>query len=135
MKKIVDISSYFSNFRQMKDHAVHIRSLPPSSSPAPPPPPPPTTTPPPPPPPTSPPAKHIAATRKARVNRLPTAIKPTHYYVQLQPFIDGNFSIIGHVEVEFEVLEATTNFTFNILDIVTHNETVKVSECDGVGVY
>ncbi|XP_050688585.1 aminopeptidase N-like isoform X2 [Eriocheir sinensis] len=127
----------------MRDHSVHIRSLPPSSSPAPPPPPPPptttpppppppppTTTPPPPPPPTSPPAKHTAATRKARVNRLPTALSPTHYYVQLQPFIDGNFSIIGHVDVEFEVLEATSNFTFNILDIVTHNETVKVVSTD-----
>ncbi|XP_047471489.1 LOW QUALITY PROTEIN: aminopeptidase Ey-like [Penaeus chinensis] len=37
--------------------------------------------------------------------RLPRSLKPLHYLVKLQPFINGNFSIIGYMEVEMEVLE------------------------------
>ncbi|KAK3860173.1 hypothetical protein Pcinc_033761 [Petrolisthes cinctipes] len=58
--------------------------------------------------------------------RLPLSLKPLHYLVKLQPLINGNFSILGYVEVEVEVLEATTNFTLHIADIITNNNTVKV---------
>ncbi|KAK7027941.1 hypothetical protein SK128_026276 [Halocaridina rubra] len=58
--------------------------------------------------------------------RLPRALKPLHYLVRLQPYINGNFSIIGYVEVEMEVLEPTYNITLHISDIVTHNDTVTV---------
>lgn len=58
--------------------------------------------------------------------RLPTELKPVNYVVKLQPFINGNFSIMGSVEIEIEVLEATSNVTLHILDIITTNETVKV---------
>ena len=59
--------------------------------------------------------------------RLPRALRPLHYLVELQPLINGNFSILGYVEVEMEVLEATSNITLHIADIITHNDTIKVS--------
>ncbi|XP_069173006.1 LOW QUALITY PROTEIN: uncharacterized protein [Procambarus clarkii] len=64
--------------------------------------------------------------------RLPTALKPLHYVVKLQPFINGNFSIVGYVEIEIEVLEPTSNITLHILDIITKNETIKVVPSDDV---
>nr|XP_045584294.1 uncharacterized protein LOC123746672 [Procambarus clarkii] len=64
--------------------------------------------------------------------RLPTALKPLHYVVKLQPFINGNFSIVGYVEIEMEVLEPTSNITLHILDIITKNETIKVVPSDDV---
>ncbi|ROT69085.1 putative aminopeptidase N-like isoform X2 [Penaeus vannamei] len=56
--------------------------------------------------------------------RLPRSIKPLHYVVKLQPFINGNFSIVGYMEVEMEVLEPTSNITLHISDIITKNDTV-----------
>lgn len=47
--------------------------------------------------------------------------------VKLQPFIYGNLSINGYLEVEMEVLEATSNITLHIDSIITKNDTVKVS--------
>ncbi|XP_068228790.1 aminopeptidase N-like isoform X1 [Palaemon carinicauda] len=58
--------------------------------------------------------------------RLPRALKPLHYLVKLQPYINGNFSITGYVEVEMEVLESTSNITLHISDIITHNDTIKL---------
>ncbi|XP_045589686.1 aminopeptidase N isoform X2 [Procambarus clarkii] len=58
--------------------------------------------------------------------RLPKALKPLHYLVKLQPFINGNFSILGYVEVEMEVLEPTLNITLHIADIITKNDTIRV---------
>ncbi|XP_063887273.1 aminopeptidase N-like isoform X2 [Scylla paramamosain] len=58
--------------------------------------------------------------------RLPRALRPLHYLVRLQPLINGNFTILGYVEVEMEVLEATSNITLHIADIITHNDTVKL---------
>lgn len=63
-------------------------------------------------------------------DRLPTNLKPSHYTVKLQPFLDGNFSIAGYVDVTFQVVEATSNVTLNMFDIVTHNDTVKVTSVD-----
>lgn len=68
-----------------------------------------------------------AAEDKEKIDvRLPRSVKPLHYKVKLQPLINGNFSILGHVEIEIEVLEATSNVTLHIADIVTKNETIKV---------
>ncbi|XP_042891875.1 aminopeptidase N-like [Penaeus japonicus] len=58
--------------------------------------------------------------------RLPGSLKPLHYLVKLQPFINGNFSISGYAEVEMEVLEPTSNITLHISDIITKNDTIKV---------
>ncbi|XP_050699391.1 aminopeptidase Ey-like isoform X2 [Eriocheir sinensis] len=58
--------------------------------------------------------------------RLPRSLRPLHYLVKLQPLINGNLSILGYVEVEMEVLEATTNITLHIADIITHNDTIKL---------
>ncbi|XP_071548249.1 aminopeptidase N-like isoform X2 [Panulirus ornatus] len=68
--------------------------------------------------------------------RLPRALKPLHYLVKLQPFINGNFSIIGYVEVEMEALEPTSNITLHMADIITRNETitlVPLGDLDGPG--
>ncbi|XP_069977183.1 aminopeptidase N [Penaeus vannamei] len=58
--------------------------------------------------------------------RLPRSLKPLHYSLRLQPFINGNFSILGHVEVEMEVLEPTSNITLHMADIITKNDTAKL---------
>ncbi|ROT77107.1 putative aminopeptidase N [Penaeus vannamei] len=58
--------------------------------------------------------------------RLPGSLKPLHYLVKLQPFINGNFSIFGYMEVEMEVLEPTSNITLHMADIITKNDTIKV---------
>ncbi|KAK7027938.1 hypothetical protein SK128_026273 [Halocaridina rubra] len=62
--------------------------------------------------------------------RLPRTLKPLHYTVKLQPFINGNFSINGYVDIEFEVLDSTYTIVLHILDIITHNDTVKVIHVD-----
>ncbi|KAK7085869.1 hypothetical protein SK128_006192, partial [Halocaridina rubra] len=59
--------------------------------------------------------------------RLPRTVKPLHYIVKLQPFVNGNFSIKGYVEIEIEALEATSNITLHIADIITHNETITLT--------
>ena len=48
------------------------------------------------------------------------------YAVTLIPFINGNFTLSGHVDITLQVNEATTNVTLHILDIITKNETVTV---------
>lgn len=58
--------------------------------------------------------------------RLPRTLRPLHYLVKLQPLINGNLSILGYMEVEIEVLEATVNITLHIADIITHNDTIRV---------
>ena len=58
--------------------------------------------------------------------RLPTSLRPLHYLVRLHPYVRGNFSIMGYVEVEVEVVTETSTFTLHIADIITRNKTVKV---------
>ncbi|KAK7067746.1 hypothetical protein SK128_013768 [Halocaridina rubra] len=63
--------------------------------------------------------------------RLPTALKPIHYVVRLQPFINGNFSILGHVEIEMEVVEPTLNITINMHAITAFDGTITVMPSGG----
>ncbi|XP_068239378.1 aminopeptidase N-like [Palaemon carinicauda] len=65
--------------------------------------------------------------------RLPRALKPVHYLIRLQPFVNGNFSVRGYLEVEIEVLEETSNVTLHIADIITHNETVILRKLQDFG--
>ncbi|KAG0720640.1 Aminopeptidase Ey [Chionoecetes opilio] len=58
--------------------------------------------------------------------RLPTALRPTEYQIRLQPFLNGNYSIAGHVQVELQVLQPTRNITIHLADIITHNDTVQI---------
>ncbi|CAL4065712.1 unnamed protein product [Meganyctiphanes norvegica] len=58
--------------------------------------------------------------------RLPTALTPNHYKLKLQPFINGNFSVLGYVELEFEVREPTDSIMLHMLDTDIVNKTVKV---------
>ncbi|XP_064115925.1 aminopeptidase N-like [Macrobrachium nipponense] len=65
--------------------------------------------------------------------RLPRAVKPVHYVVKLQPFVNGNFSIKGYLQVEIEVQEETSNVTLHIADIITHNDTVTLRKLQELG--
>lgn len=58
--------------------------------------------------------------------RLPKSLRPVHYLIKLQPLVNGNFSTLGYVEVEVEVLEPTSRIVFHMADIITKNDTVKV---------
>ncbi|KAL7640964.1 UNVERIFIED_CONTAM: hypothetical protein RMT77_008101 [Armadillidium vulgare] len=58
--------------------------------------------------------------------RLPKNIKPLLYYVRLRPYIYGNFTFDGHVQMTFEALQDTMNVTLHIYDIITKNETIKI---------
>ncbi|XP_066970347.1 aminopeptidase N-like [Macrobrachium rosenbergii] len=59
--------------------------------------------------------------------RLPTSLTPTHYKVELKPFVNGNFSILGRVVVDIEVKIDTSNITIHMADIITFNDTIKVT--------
>ncbi|KAK7063250.1 hypothetical protein SK128_000615 [Halocaridina rubra] len=58
--------------------------------------------------------------------RLPTVLTPSHYVVRLQPFINGNLSIHGSVDITINVVEATRRVVINMIDIITKNETVQL---------
>lgn len=62
--------------------------------------------------------------------RLPTSLRPIHYTLRLQPFINGNLSIHGSVDIRFKVVEPTDKVVLNMADIITRNESVTV-EAEG----
>lgn len=64
--------------------------------------------------------------------RLPRSLMPLRYVVKLQPFVNGNFTILGSVEVEMEVMESTKNITLHIAAITTKNQTVKLVPSDNM---
>ncbi|XP_063887378.1 aminopeptidase N-like isoform X1 [Scylla paramamosain] len=68
----------------------------------------------------------LSSNTKVTDVRLPASLRPLHYQLQLQPFVRGNFSINGYVQVEVEVVTETSVFTLHMADIITHNETVKI---------
>ncbi|XP_018019808.1 puromycin-sensitive aminopeptidase-like protein, partial [Hyalella azteca] len=69
-------------------------------------------------------------TRKKIDVRLPRSIVPLKYVVRLQPFINGNFSIMGSVEITMKVLEPTQNVSLHMADIISKNETIKLKMAD-----
>ncbi|KAK4304350.1 hypothetical protein Pmani_023699 [Petrolisthes manimaculis] len=62
--------------------------------------------------------------------RLPRSLIPLSYVVKLQPYVNGNFKIVGSVEVEMKVMEETDKVTLHITAIKTKNHTVKVTPSD-----
>ncbi|XP_068202064.1 aminopeptidase N-like [Palaemon carinicauda] len=60
--------------------------------------------------------------------RLPTSLVPTHYKVELKPFVNGNFSILGRVVIDIKVMSKTSNITIHMADIITFNDTIKVMQ-------
>ncbi|KAG7153834.1 Aminopeptidase N-like 2 [Homarus americanus] len=58
--------------------------------------------------------------------RLPPSLRPIHYTIRLQPFINGNFSIHGSVDIHLQVLQPTDRVVLNMADIITRNESVSV---------
>ncbi|XP_021919195.1 aminopeptidase N-like isoform X1 [Zootermopsis nevadensis] len=62
-------------------------------------------------------------------NRLPTHVIPTHYRIQLVPFIvEDNFTVSGEVWIRLKCLEAAQNITLNINDIEVNEGAVKVTQ-------
>lgn len=59
--------------------------------------------------------------------RLPTALKPTHYVVRLQPFLSGNFSVLGHVDLELTALTEASNITLHVADIDIQLDSIRVA--------
>lgn len=59
--------------------------------------------------------------------RLPPTLRPVHYTVRLHPLLHGNHTIIGRLEVELEVLKATSRVVFHLVDIDVVEESVRVS--------
>lgn len=58
--------------------------------------------------------------------RLPTSLRPVHYTIRLQPFINGNLSIHGSVDIRLKVVQPTDKVVLNMADIITRNESVTV---------
>lgn len=59
--------------------------------------------------------------------RLPPTLRPVHYTVRLHPLLHGNHTIIGRLEVELEVLKATSRVVFHLVDIDVVEESVRVT--------
>merc|ERR1719376_197747 len=70
----------------------------------------------------------LPSSTKVKDIRLPRSIRPDKYVVRLQPFINGNFTIKGYMEMHFAVLEPTSNVTLHMADILTLNDTVQVTK-------
>jgi aminopeptidase N len=61
--------------------------------------------------------------------RLPRAVKPDSYKIDVIPFIyEGNFTFNGKVAVVVNVTEATSNITLHFNDIKIYEDTVTVEE-------
>ncbi|XP_069957878.1 endoplasmic reticulum aminopeptidase 1-like [Cherax quadricarinatus] len=58
---------------------------------------------------------------------LPKTLKPLHYTIKIQPFINGNQTIHGYMEVEVEVLEPTSNITMHFFNMNIDTNTVKLA--------
>ncbi|XP_018019814.1 aminopeptidase N [Hyalella azteca] len=75
-------------------------------------------------------ASNAGASLEATNVRLPTSLSPVSYVLRLQPLINGNFTILGYVEIVFGVIEATNNITLHIKDIITKNDTIQLYSGD-----
>jgi len=59
--------------------------------------------------------------------RLPTHITPERYEVHLIPFIvEDNFTIAGHVNIQLEVFQPSSNITLHLNDITVHEKDVTI---------
>ncbi|XP_044735746.1 aminopeptidase N-like isoform X2 [Chrysoperla carnea] len=69
---------------------------------------------------------------KKNVNyRLPTHMKPTHYRIQLTPFItEGNFTTDGDVSIKLTCLKNSYNITLNVNDILIDERSVNLCQFD-----
>ncbi|XP_066967140.1 aminopeptidase N-like [Macrobrachium rosenbergii] len=62
--------------------------------------------------------------------RLPDTMKPLHYTIKIQPFVNGNLTIHGFMEVDIEVLKNTSEITLHAADIQCIYHTAKLSPLD-----
>ncbi|KEP46602.1 putative AAP1-alanine/arginine aminopeptidase, partial [Rhizoctonia solani 123E] len=58
--------------------------------------------------------------------RLPTSVRPTHYDLTIQTDLDS-LVFKGYISIDLDVLEETTNITFNSLNLVLHEDSLTVS--------
>ena len=58
--------------------------------------------------------------------RLPSTLRPLHYVVRVQPFINGNYSIHGSVQIDIEVLKVTSNITLHLYEMKVNTQNIQV---------
>ncbi|CAL4088040.1 unnamed protein product, partial [Meganyctiphanes norvegica] len=69
--------------------------------------------------------KHLDV-KKEESARLPLTLFPIHYVIKLRPFLHGDLSIQGSIDIDIIVKEPTDIITLNMADIITLNDTAKV---------
>ncbi|CAL4058634.1 unnamed protein product, partial [Meganyctiphanes norvegica] len=55
-------------------------------------------------------------------------VKPVHYVLKLQAFIQGNMTIQGFVEVELEILKPTNKICLHMVDLNINEDTIKIRQ-------
>ena len=58
--------------------------------------------------------------------RLPTTLRPMHYRLVLQPFVGINNTAQGEVEIQLNVVKATSKIRLHISDIAIESKGIKV---------
>ncbi|XP_042880569.1 aminopeptidase N-like [Penaeus japonicus] len=67
--------------------------------------------------------------------RLPGNMRPLHYVIKLQPFVNGNASVQGSMEVELEVLEPAENITLHSDKMQSDMNAVRLVDSDNKKVW
>ncbi|KAG7172393.1 Aminopeptidase N-like 8 [Homarus americanus] len=62
---------------------------------------------------------------------LPRVMKPLHYDIYVQPFINGNYSINGSMAVDMVVLQPTSNITLHASNMKITKDTIKLAAAEG----
>ncbi|XP_064118954.1 aminopeptidase N-like [Macrobrachium nipponense] len=62
--------------------------------------------------------------------RLPDTMKPLHYTIKIQPFVNGNLTVHGFMEVDIEVLKNTSEIILHAADIQCIYHTARLSSLD-----
>ncbi|XP_063887279.1 aminopeptidase N-like [Scylla paramamosain] len=63
--------------------------------------------------------------------RLPASLRPTHYIVRVQPYINGNYSVRGSVQIDIEVLQSTSNITLHVSTMDIHVQDIQLEAAEG----
>ncbi|KAK3856586.1 hypothetical protein Pcinc_037100 [Petrolisthes cinctipes] len=64
-------------------------------------------------------------------DRLPETMRPLHYTIRVHPFIHGNETMNGVVEMELEVVKSTANITFHISQMLIVEDDMKLEAGEG----
>ena len=63
----------------------------------------------------------------AQYLRLPRDLYPTHYIIEMLPFVEeGNFTTEGYISIDFDCIASTRNVTLHSKGIVIDRSSIKV---------